>query len=101
MSDDDFTAEEAGEELEEAYAELIDENTEMFKAARESAIALFKVADRHEELAALAREAATIHLILAKVSSGSLADLLEGQFNLKVEESAVVNDEDEEPDSTV
>lgn len=97
--DDEVTVDEAGEVLEGAYQDLIDENTEMFRAARESAISLFKVADRHEEMAALARESATLHLILAKMSGSSLADLLEGQFNLTVEEEPVVaegDDDDEE-----
>lgn len=90
------TVEEAGEVLEECYTDLIEENAEMFKAARESAVVLFKVADKHEEMAMLAREAATIQLILAKVSAGSLSDLLESQFNLSVEENEVVDDDEED-----
>jgi len=94
--DEEFTVEEAGEALEECYTDLIEENAEMFRVARESALVLFRVADKHEEMAALAREAATIQLIMAKVSAGSLSDLLEGQFNLKVDEQEVIDDDDED-----
>lgn len=91
---------EIASKMDTIYQQLWDENTELSASNRESAIAMFALADKYDELAALAREQATLHLIHSKVLGGALSDLLLGQFSLKAEEEPVIDDEDDgDPES--
>lgn len=92
---------EIASKMDAIYQQLWDENTELSASNRESAIAMFALADKYDELASLAREQATLHLIHSKVLGGALSDLLLGQFSLKAEEEPILDEDDDDPDDGV
>lgn len=94
MSDEeDRSYEDMAEEVDEGYDQLVKENSELYQDARKSAKVMFELGAKYDEMAQHAREIGTLHLVMARVSAGALADLLAGEFTLEVDEEECIDEE--------
>ena len=98
MADEEVTPDEVQGTMDSFYEELWTENTELATENRKAALKCFALAEKYDELAALARELGTLHLVHTTVLGSALSDLLEGQFSLTVVNEAIGEDEDDDPE---
>lgn len=91
--DDDRSYEELAASVDDGYDSMVKENAELYQDARSSAKAMYELAAKYDEMADHAREIGTLHLVMARVSAGALADLLKGEFNLTVDEEECIDEE--------
>lgn len=83
----------------DAIGHLMDENADMIKHARDSAMKLLQMASEHDERATKLRHLAAVLILEAQEYAGEVSELLEIEYPMgdyKPEETEEFQDEDED-----
>lgn len=75
---------EVDDEIADRHTYLIAENTRMVQRSRRQVARMHSLADKYEEMADNCREIAALHVLGARQCAETLADLIDGEFDITV-----------------
>lgn len=81
------------DELADRHADLIDQNSRMVKSARSRAKKMFDLADKFDMMADNCREIGALHIMSMRQLSETLADMINGEFDIDILSTEEEDDE--------